>query len=268
MIRPGEFILLYHSDRMKFLIPVQERGTFSTHRGQIDFAQIQARDFGDWVETQYGTKFYILKPTLADLALKVKRTTTIVYPKDTGYMLLQTMIFPGARVIEVGSGSGALTAILASFVRPEGRVYSYERRPEFSANARENVRRYGLEQFCEFFVSDPVEQGFLQNEVDAVFLDVPEPWTLVPAARRSLKSGYPLAGLIPTFEQLRRFVAALNGEGFVRIRAKEILERGYYLRETGIRPVDRMVAHTVYLVFAHKANSPEKSSGVTVDEAP
>ncbi len=258
MIKPGDFVLLYHSDRMKFLVMVQEQGFFSTHRGNIDFSLIKGKEWGDWVETHYGTRFYLLKPTIADLALKVKRTTTIVYPKDTGYLLLQTLIFPGARVIEVGSGSGALTAILAHFVRPDGKVFSYERRPEFSASAQENVRRYGLAQFCEFLVSDPGEQGFIQTDVDAVILDVPEPWVLVPAARQALKGGHPLAALVPTFEQLRRLVAALGGAGFVRIRAKEILERGYFLRETGIRPVDRMVAHTVYLVFAHKAGSGEE----------
>lgn len=259
-------MLLYHSDRMKYLISVKDKGVFSTHRGNIDLSQILAKDFGDWVETQYGTKFYLLKPTVADLVLKMKRTTTIVYPKDAGYMLLQTMVFPGARVIEVGSGSGSLTTILANFVRPQGRVYSYERRPEFSANARENVRRYGLEQFCEFFVSDPVEQGFIQNDVDAVFLDVPEPWMLVPASKIALKGGCPLIGLVPTFEQLRRFVSALGANGFVRIRAKEVLERGYYLRETGIRPMDRMVAHTVYLVFANKTNGSEDISDINANE--
>jgi|UniRef100_A0A7V3V082 tRNA (adenine57-N1/adenine58-N1)-methyltransferase len=267
MFKRDELILLYHSERMKFLVAVQEQGFFSTHRGNLDFRDIQSKNFGDWVETQYGTRFCILKPTLADLVLKVKRTTTIVYPKDAGYLLMEGMVFPGARVIEVGSGSGALTTILASFVQPAGRVYSYERRPEFSANARENVRRYGLEQYCEFFVGDPVEQGFLQKDVDAVFLDVPEPWTLIPAAKAALKGGYPLIGLVPTCEQLRRFVSTLGAEGFVRIRAKEILERSYFLRETGIRPADRMVAHTVYLVLGNKANSPDVVSQVEVNES-
>lgn len=255
MIRPGDFVLLYHSDDMKFLLRVEEKGKFSTHRGDVDFTDIVNKDFGDWVETPLGARFYILKPTLADLMLKVKRQTTVVYPKDTGFMLLQTLVFPGARVIEVGSGSGGLTTVLAYFVRPGGRVYSYERRPEFSALARANLLRYGLEEYCEFFVADPAETGFLQSEVDAVFLDVPEPWTLVTAARRALKGGHTIAVLVPTFEQLRRAVSALGAEGFVRIRAKEIFERGFFLRETGIRPVDRMVAHTVYLVFAHKAKS-------------
>lgn len=255
MIKSGDYVLLYHSEDMKFLITVEEKGRFSTHRGNIEFQDIIGKEYGDWVETQMGKRFYILKPMIADLLLKVKRKTTVVYPKDTGFMLLQTMVFPGARVIEVGSGSGGLTVVLAFFVQPLGRVYSYERRPEFSALARENVSRYGLESFCEFFVADPTEEGFFQQEVDAVFLDVPEPWTLVGPASQALKSGYALAALVPTAEQLRRFSSALGAAGFVRIRAKEILERGLFLRETGIRPVDRMVAHTAYLVFAHKAKT-------------
>lgn len=254
VIKPGEFILLYHSDRMKFLVALRAEGNFSTHRGNIDFAQVVNKDFGDWVETQLGVRFYILKPTLADLATKVKRTTTIVYPKDTGFMLLHTLVFPGAKVIEVGSGSGALTTILANFVRPDGKVYSYEQRPEFSANARENVSRYGLEGYCQFFVGNPAEEGFLQTDVDAVFLDLPEPWVMVPPAKKALKGGAAIAGLVPTVEQLWRLVSSLGAEGFVRIRAREIFERGFFLRETGIRPVDRMVAHTAYLVFAHKTN--------------
>ncbi len=257
MIKAGDFVLLYHSEDFKFLVLVQETGMFSTHRGNLSFSDIFGKSFGDWVETQMGARFYLLKPTLSDLMLKVKRTTTIVYPKDTGLMLLQTLVFPGARVIEVGSGSGALTTVLANFVRPDGRVYSYEKRMEFSVNARENVARYHLEGVCEFFVADPAEQGFLQQEVDAVFLDVPEPWLLVGAAKRALKNGYALAALVPTVEQLRRLTSALGAERFVRIRAKEILERGLFLRETGIRPVDRMVAHTAYLVFAHKATVEE-----------
>ncbi|MCL6466065.1 MAG: tRNA (adenine-N1)-methyltransferase [candidate division WOR-3 bacterium] len=258
MIRCGDFVLLYHSEDMKFLIRVEEQGKFSTHRGNVEFKDIIGKEYGDWVETQLGTKFYILKPALADLLSKVKRKTTVVYPKDTGFMLLQTLVFPGARVIEVGSGSGGLTVVLASFVGPQGRVYSYERRPEFSTLAQENVARYGLEAVCEFFVLDPAEQGFQQKEVDAVFLDVPEPWTLVKPARQALKSGYALAALVPTVEQLRRLNSALGAAGFVRVRAKEILERGLFLRETGIRPVDRMVAHTAYLVFAHKTQNVEE----------
>jgi len=251
VIDAGDRVLLYHSARMQYLVTVPAKGRFSTHRGKIEFAEVLGREYGDSVKTHMGLVFFLLRPTLADLTLRVKRTTTIVYPKDTGALLLETQVFPGARVIEVGSGSGALAITLANFVRPDGRVYSYERRPEFSANARQNVERAGLAGFCEFVVADPEHEGFRQTDVDAVFLDVPEPWTLTGAARRALKPGNPLAAIVPTAEQLRKVVSALEMDGFVRIRVKEMLEREMFVRATGTRPADRMVAHTVYTILAH-----------------
>jgi tRNA (adenine57-N1/adenine58-N1)-methyltransferase len=199
----------------------------------------------------------LLRPTLSDLAMKVKRTTTIVYPKDTGMMLLGTVVHPGARVIECGSGSGALSVILANFVRPDGRVFSYERRPEFSANARENVKRYGLEEYCEFKVADPELGGFEEKDVDAVFLDLPEPWTVLRAAHDALKGGHSLVSIVPTFEQVRKATSVMEMEGFARIRVKEMMERGILVRASGIRPADRMVGHTIYLIFGHKVARPE-----------
>jgi tRNA (adenine57-N1/adenine58-N1)-methyltransferase len=241
---------------MMYMIRVEAKGAFSTHRGQIEHTEIAGREFGDWVKTHLGFGFALLKPVTADLSMRVKRLTTVVYPKDAGLMLLELDIHPGARVIECGSGSGALTTLLANFVRPDGRVYSYERRPEFSANARQNMRRYGLEAYCEFFVRDPEQEGFAQQDVDAVLLDVPEPWTLVAPAWRALRGGNALAAIIPTFEQLRKLVSALQMQGFARIRCRETLERAMLLRDTGIRPADRMVAHTVYVITAHKTNQP------------
>ena len=149
-----------------------------------------------------------------------------------------------------------MTTILANFVRPDGRVYSYERRPEFSANAKANVARYGLAAFCEFFVRDPEHEGFEQSGVDAVLLDVPEPWTLIGPAHKALKGGNALVSIIPTVEQLRRTVSAMEMQGFARIHVKEVLEREMLVRTTGIRPADRMVAHTVYLIMGNKVNEP------------
>lgn len=254
MIRPGDFLLLHNSDRMSYLVQVPVRGLFSTHRGNIDYADVLAHEFGDTVQTHMGIRFHLLRPTLADLALRVKRTTTVTYPKDMGYALLQAMVFPGARVIECGTGSGALTSVLATFVQPGGRVYSYERRPEFSTNAQANVRQRGLDQYCEFFVLDPEQNGFRQESVDAVVLDVPEPWLLVVPAWEVLRSGNVLVVVVPTVEQVRRVTAAMEATGFARIQVREILERSWLVRATGMRPADRMVAHTVYIVTGHKVN--------------
>jgi tRNA (adenine57-N1/adenine58-N1)-methyltransferase len=253
-MKAGEFVLLYHSDRINYLVMVQEKGSFSTHRGQLTYGEIQQHEYGDAVRTHLGFLFFLLRPALADLSVKVRRTTTISYAKDAGMMLLRALVFPGARVIETGSGSGGLTTILASFVRPTGRVYSYERRPEFSANARANVARYGLDKHCEFFVRDPEHEGFDQVDVDAVFLDVPEPWALVATAHKALRGGYVLASISPTFEQVRKTVSAMEMQGFTRIHVEEILQRQILVRASGMRPADRMVAHTVYLIFGHKVN--------------
>lgn len=253
-IAPGDFVYIYNSERMKYLVQVPAKGRFSTHRGHIEYASVIGRSWGDEVKTHLGFRFWLLRPVLADLAMKVSRQTTIVYPKDAGVMIMQTLVQPGMRVLETGSGSGALTVILASLVGNNGRVYSYERRPEFSANARQNVRRYGLENRCEFFVRDPEQTGFDQTEIDTVFLDVPEPWSLLPAAHTALRGGCPLAAIVPTVEQIRRAVSAMELVGFSRIRVQEILERHMFVRASGIRPVDRMVAHTVYVITGHKVN--------------
>ena len=260
-------MLLYHSERMKYLVQVTEKGQFSTHRGQIDYADVVGREYGVSVKSHMGFRFHVLRPTLADRQMAVKRSTTIVYPKDVGLMLLDTAVFPGARVVEVGSGSGALTMVLATYVRPGGRVYSYERRPEFSALARSNVLRSGLEEWCEFTVRDVEYGGFDQTDVDAVFLDVPEPWTLVSAAHGALKGGNALVAIVPTVEQVRKAVSAMEIGGFARIRCREVLERGMFVRPSGMRPADRMVAHTVYLVFAHKVECSGESAPAA-DESP
>lgn len=253
---------------MCYLVQIPPDGRFSTHRGYIEYRDVLGKEYGDCVRTHMGIRFFLLRPTLADLELRVKRSTTIVYPKDIGFVLLQTLVSPGAHVIEVGSGSGALTTVLASLVRPHGRVYSYERRPELSAVASSNLRRYGLEQYCDFILKDPVTEGFDQHEIDAVLLDLPEPWTLMAQARAALKPGSVLAALVPTVEQVRRTCSAMQINGFVRLRVSEVLERNWFARSTGLRPADRMVAHTVFIVLAHSTTVVESVGDTTAQAEP
>jgi tRNA (adenine57-N1/adenine58-N1)-methyltransferase len=256
MVKIGDLIFLYHSERAKYLITVQEKGSFSTHKGNIPFAELLEKDFGDMVKTHMGFPFYILKPTLADLSMKVHRTTTIVYPKDAGLMMLKSFVYPGARVIETGTGSGALTTILATYVQPNGKVYSYEARAEFSDNAKSNVKKLGLSDYVEFFVRDIEKEGFDQKDIDAVFIDLPEPWIAVKHAYDALKGGHSLVSLSPNTEQIRKTKAVMELEGFVRIQVLEILERELLVRITGTRPAERMISHTAYLIFAQKGKKP------------
>jgi len=260
MLKIGDLVLFYHNERAKYLLTLQEKGHFSTHKGNISFPEVLQKDFGDVVNTQMGTPFYILKPTLADLSMKVRRTTTIIYPKDAGLMMLQSFVFPGARVIECGTGSGALTIILANFIRPNGKVYSYEARQEFSDNAKTNVVRVGLSDYVEFFCADAEKDGFQQKDVDAVFIDLPEPWIAIKHAFDALKGGHSFVSLSPNTEQVRKTKAVLELEGFVRIKIVELFERELLVRITGTRPTERMISHTAYLVFAQKGQKPVVSS--------
>jgi len=262
MIQPGDLVLFYHNERMAYVIAVPEKGKFSTHRGEIDYTEVLGKNYGDTVKTHLGVDFHLLKPTWSDLTMRVRRTTTIIYPKDAGYLLLRTVIFPGARVIEVGTGSGAFTILLANFVQPTGKVYSYESRSDFSENAQHNLRRVGLDTYVEFICRDVEKEGFMHDQVDAVFLDVPEPWAMVGHAHTALRGGYPLVSISPTVEQIQKTRSVLELEGFTRIEVVEILERELLVRLGRTRPKERMVSHTAYLVSAHKINR----DSLTTDE--
>ncbi len=256
MLKPNDLILLYHSENAKYLLTLPEKGEFQTHKGIIKIENIFQKDFGDEIETHKGEKFYILKPTIADLEMKVKRTTTIIYPKDAGLILLKTNIFPGALVVEVGTGSGAFTIALANFVRPFGKVFTYEVREDFLNNAKENVKKAGLEENVIFYLRDVVRDGFLQedNSVDAVYIDLPEPWEVVKEAHRILKGGHALISLSPNVEQIQKTFRTMELVGFVRIKVYEILEREILVRYSGTRPKEFSITHTAYLLFAYKIN--------------
>jgi len=251
-ITEKDLILIYLNEKRQFLVQVTPNLKLSSDLGEFNVGDTIGKPFGYVGKTHLGKEFYCLKPSTADLMMKVKRTTTIVYPKDTGFLLLETAIGPGSKVIEVGTGSGALTLVLAKFVAPDGVVYSYDRREEFIENAKKNIERAGYIKSVEFFCQDVAEQGFLQKGVDAIFIDVPEPWGIVPKAAQVLKGGYHVVSWSPNVEQVKSTVDALQNHNFIRIKVSEIVEREILVRRQGVRPRERGITHTAYLVSAQK----------------
>lgn len=243
-------MLFYHDHRLTYLRKIAERGDFECHKGRIPWAEIAGRQYGDKVVTHLGIEFVLLRPSLADLMLGIRRQTTIAYPKDVGYMLLRASIAPGVRVAEVGSGSGALTSVLARYVQPSGHVYSFERRPEFSELARKNVEDMGLETFVSFEVRDVANQGFGIEDADVCVVDVPEPWSIVEAAKDALGGGGRWVSLSPSTEQLQETRRALEKAGFIRFEVWEVFMRQMYIKPQGSRPRERMISHTAYMFFA------------------
>ncbi len=226
-----------------------------THHGDIDHDEILNHQFGDMITTHLGKEFYVLKPSHYDLMMKVKRKTTIIYPKDSGWLLLKTGIGPGSRVIEVGSGSGALTVLLANLVGDRGKVYSYERRRDILAAAQANIERYGLSNRVVFHLGDVARNGFQESGVDCVFIDVPEPWLVVEPAHQVLKGGHFLASLSPHIEQIKKTVEVMEQYGFKRIEVVEIILREIMVRKVGTRPKERAIVHTGYLLTGQKVKS-------------
>lgn len=248
-LKSGDYFILYNQGRKYFLS--LKREIFYTHKGNINLAELEGKDYGETIFSSSGEPFYILKPTLFDYIMKLKRITQIIYPKDLGYILLKMGVREGKKYIECGAGSGALTCALAYFVGEEGKVISYEREEKFLKIAEDNVRRLGLEKRVIFKLKE-VRESFDEEEVDGIFLDVKEPWDLLGAAHKALKGGHPLGILVPTTNQVSQTLASLAQCLFVDIEVVEILLRPYKPNPERLRPEDQMIAHTGYLIFAKK----------------
>jgi tRNA (adenine57-N1/adenine58-N1)-methyltransferase len=174
-----------------------------------------------------------------------------MYPKDIGYLLLRLNVMPGKRVIEAGTGSGGLTLALARAVAPDGMVYSYEYRAEIQDVARQNLEQLGLLPYCSLTVRDAAE-GFDQTDVDALFYDMREPWEVLEQAHAALKGSGFFGAILPTTNQVAHLLHDLPRCGFAGIEVEELILRPYKAVPARLRPMDRMVAHTGYLVFARK----------------
>jgi tRNA (adenine57-N1/adenine58-N1)-methyltransferase len=252
VIKEKDLVLIYLDEKRQFLVQAIKGLRMSSDLGDLNLTSVIDQPFGYVGQTHLGRNFYCLKPSTADLMMKLKRTTTIVYPKDLGYLILETAVGPGSRVIEVGTGSGALAMVLAKFVAPDGVVFSYERREDFIENAKRNIERAGYADNVEFTCADVAQQGFSQTEVDAVFVDVPEPWAIVPKAAEALKGGHHLVSWSPNVEQVKRTIEVLEEHNFQRIKVKEIIEREMLVRLQGVRPRERGITHTAYLIRAQR----------------
>jgi tRNA (adenine57-N1/adenine58-N1)-methyltransferase len=245
----GDLVLLVDAKNKPFIFRLQSDQELQTHRGVVRHGDLIGIPWGSRVASHLGQPFFLLSPTLHDLLLHLPRQSQIVFPKEVGYILLRLSVGPGARVVEAGTGSGALTLALAWAVGPEGRVFSYDRRADMQALALRNLARVGLEGRVSFF-ERPIEDGFEQSDVDALFLDLPDAHIVLPQARRALRAGAPLGAILPTVNQVASLLTALEANEFAFTEVCEILLRFYKTLPQRLRPLDRMVAHTGYLVFA------------------
>jgi tRNA (adenine57-N1/adenine58-N1)-methyltransferase catalytic subunit len=244
----GDLAQLVSPNNKTFIFRLIAGGQLQTHRGVLNHDDLIGIPWGSQVFSHKGSTFFILQPSLSDLLKETRRNTQIIYPKDIGFILVTMGIGPGINVIEAGTGSGALTTALSWAVGPQGHVISYEVRPEMQNLARKNLERLGLLDRVTLKLRN-IEQGFDEQGVDAVFLDLPNPYDYVQIVRQSLKPGGYFGTILPTTNQVERLLGALFYYNFAFVDVCEVMLRYYRPIADRLRPTDRMVAHTGYLIF-------------------
>jgi tRNA (adenine57-N1/adenine58-N1)-methyltransferase len=250
-LRQGERALFRDSKGRRYLVELAAGGRFHSHAGVVDHDQVLGQPEGVEVRSATGARFVVVRPALADLVLTMPRGAQVIYPKDLGAILIAADIFPGARVLEAGVGSGALSMAL---VRAGGHVVGYETRPDFAGRARANVSAllagervvtgsYRIEE-------RNVYEGIGETGLDRVLLDLPEPWRVLPHARLALVRGGTLLSYLPGMQQVSQLRAALAEHGFGLAETFELLLRTWHVEGRSVRPDHRMVAHTGFITTA------------------
>ncbi len=254
VVKEGDQVLLVLDWRRKYLIKVKSGGELHTHKGVIRHDDIIGMPYGSVIKSSTGRLFHVAKPRLIDFIEKFSRPTQIIYPKDAGQIIMYADIGPGSKVVEAGTGSGALTAVLASIVRPDGHVYSYEVNERFLREAKKNLERVGLLSYVTLKLKD-VTLGIDERDVDAVILDMPTPWLVVEHARNALKGSGFFVSFNPTLNQVSKTIVKLRESGFFDIRVVEVFEREYQVDPVALRPRTLMIGHTGYILFARRGIS-------------
>jgi len=252
---PGERALLIDDRGRRFLVRLQPGGTFHFHGGAVPHDLVLGSEEGTVVHSTTGAALWCLRPRLADFVLKMPRGAQVIYPKDIGAILVEADIGPGNRVLEAGTGSGALSIALCRATGPEGKVVSYELRADFHQRATANLEGFfgKVPAWLDLRLGDVREVAGTGERFDRVVLDLPEPWAVLPDVGASLSSGGILCTYLPTVNQVQEAVLAMRAAGYEEVDTLEVLVRFWHVTERSVRPDHRMVAHTGFVTVGRKA---------------
>jgi tRNA (adenine57-N1/adenine58-N1)-methyltransferase len=246
---PGERALLFDSKGRRYLVALAEGGEFHTHAGPIEHDQLLGQEEGITVRSRRGGRYVAVRPTLAEVVLKMPRGAQVIYPKDLGPLLIMADVFPGARIFASGLGSGALSMAL---LRAGAEITGYEVRDDFATRARANVAGFLGDTALDRYHVEVRDSyvGVDARDMDRFVLDLPEPWRLVAPARVALRPGGIFVAYLPTILQVATLRAELDRQGFGMAETIEILQRSWHIDGQSVRPDHRMVAHTGFLTSA------------------
>ena len=262
-LESGERVLLIDAKERRYLIRLVSGGRFETHAGIVDHDALIGNLEGSEVLARQRDgaggrrRFRVVRPTLSDVILKMPRGAQVIYPKDLGAILVCADLFPGARVLEAGVGSGALSMVA---LRAGCEVIGYEIRPDFAANARANVAAALGENTAYCVYERDVYEGIEEEGLDRILLDLAEPWRVVAHAEKVLLPGGILCAYLPTINQTAELRRRLDHGGFGLTETIEVLQRSWHIAGRSVRPDHRMVAHTGFLTTTRRVEDQDARS--------
>jgi tRNA (adenine57-N1/adenine58-N1)-methyltransferase len=250
--RAGDRVQLTDAKGRHYTITLFEGGSYHTHRGAVAHDDLIGAPEASVVRSVAGTSYLAMRPLLTDYVLSMPRGAQVIYPKDAAQILSEGDIFPGARVLEAGAGSGALTCSLLRAVGPEGRVISYEVREDHAEHAVANVENFFGERppNWDLSIADVAE---FEGEVDRVVLDMLAPWDVLPSVAKNLVPGGVVVVYVATTTQLSRVAEALREmQCWTEPHSWELLLRNWHVVGLAVRPDHRMQGHTAFLISARR----------------
>ena len=255
IFREGDHALVIDRRGRQRLVRLRSSVEFQSHTGNFAHEELIGREEGTWVTTSRGHRLLAVKPTMADYSTKMPRIATVIYPKDLATILIQGDVFPGARILEAGSGSGAVTMILMRAVGEDGCVFSYDIRSDMIEITRANVGAMLSDRGNLVLKLGDVYQGFDEKDLDRIVLDLPEPWQVVPHASDGLVPGGIFLSFLPTVPQVQQLTEALRRQQtFDLVETTEVLLRPWTFSGRSVRPSHRMVGHTGFITTARKCS--------------
>ena len=257
----GDVVILTDSRGKKYKVMLREGGVFTFHRGMVRHEDIVGLYDGSTVKSTKGENMLVWRPTYADFVQKMRRGAQIIYPKDIAAILILADIYPGARVLEAGTGSGALTIALLRAVGDRGIVFSYENRSDFLEIAKRNIHTFFKHASGEVGIGrlvlrpHDIYEGIAERNLDRIILDLPEPWKALPHVSYALRGGGILLCYLPTVLQVFKTAKRISRMKFEIMGIYEVLMREWEISGISIRPAHRMIAHTGFIFVARKRSS-------------
>jgi tRNA (adenine57-N1/adenine58-N1)-methyltransferase len=253
IVGQNDIVVLVDESLRKILVDTSGKTDKIRGVGVIDPQMLVGKLYGEKL-TIGNKQFWLLVPSLQDKLQGLHRQAQIILPRDAAHILMNCAIEPGQTVLEAGIGSGALTLALASAVAPDGKIISYDIREEFIDHAMKNLRQASLANLVTTKIKD-VTEGIEEKDLDAVILDIPNPWAAVGHAWKALKVGGYLGTYSPLISQVEQTVNAIAQHPFIECKTYENIQREMIVSKHGTRPSFEMLGHTGYLTFARKVLS-------------